>query len=640
MASTRRLAAIMFTDMVGSTALAQTDETGALRLRDEQEALVRPLFATHQGRAIKSMGDGFLAEFDSALRAVECAIDIQQRLQERNSRAGLSPITLRIGIHLGDVEVRGADIFGDSVNVASRIEPLAEAGGICVTEAVFAQVRNKIPNRLEKLAPQILKNVRFPVEVYRVILSREAGESPSANSGPTGLAVLPFTNISPDAKDEYFADGLTEELITVLSQLRNLRVIARTSVMPYKATSKGVSQIGAELGVSSVLEGSVRKAGNRLRITAQLIDVASQGHVWANSYDRELDDVFALQSEMAKQVAEALKLKLLSRDEARLDQRTPPRPESYLEYLQGRTSLRGFTETEMRAAQEHFERAIALDDRNAAAHAGLSDLHRLLGGTYHHLPQAEWEALSRQHASRGIELDPNLAEAHASLGLILWDDYDFASAEKELQLAIALNPSFAWARMWYANLLSDQLRTEEALREQALAEQLDPLSSLLLSSRVHLLIYLRRLDEAEDRLEKLGRVENFGILYHDCRFSLAMARGDMEETRKEIDRLGELLPGRPEIVTANAVYYATIGEGGRARELLQSIEGLPEPVRPDTQIAGVYARLGDLDATFRWLELAVRARKMGIQFWRLEPFFARVRNDPRFQVLLKKMNLA
>ena len=216
----------------------------------------------------------------------------------------------------------------------------------------------------------------------------------------------------------------------MLSQLRGLRVIARTSVMPYRAPSKGVTQIGAELGVSWVLEGSVRKAGNRLRITAQLIDVASQGHVWANSYDRELDDVFALQSEMAKQVAEALKLKLLSRDEARLDQRSPPRPESYLEYLQGRTSLRGFTETEMRAAKEHFERAIALDGRNAAAHAGLADLHRLLGSMYRHVPVTEWEALSRQHASRAIELDPNLAEAHASLGLILWDDYDFASAEK------------------------------------------------------------------------------------------------------------------------------------------------------------------------------------------------------------------
>ena len=425
----------------------------------------------------------------------------------------------------------------------------------------------------------------------------------------------------------------------MLSQLRDLRVIARTSVMPYKATSKGVSQIGAELGVSSVLEGSVRKAGNHLRITAQLIDVASQGHVWSNSYDRELDDVFALQSEMAKQVAEALKVKLLSRDKARLDQRSPPSPESYLEYLQGRTSLHGFTETEMRAAQDHFEHAIALDDRNAAAHAGLADLHRLLGGMYHHIPDSEWEALSRQHASRAVELDPNLAEAHASLGMILWDDYDFAAAEKELKFAIALNPSFAGARMWYANLLSDELRTEEALREQALAEQLDPLSALLRYSRVQLLIYLRRLDEADDQIEKLGRAENFGFLYHGCRFSLALAHGDMEEARKEIDRLGELLPGRPEIVAASAVYYAMIGEGARARELLRSIEGLPESVRPDTQIAGVYARLGDLDATFRWLELSVQARKMGIQFWRLEPKVAHVRSDPRFQVLLKRINL-
>ncbi|MGA8276379.1 MAG: adenylate/guanylate cyclase domain-containing protein [Thermoplasmata archaeon] len=639
MASIRRLAAIMFTDTVGYTASTQANEGRTLDLLRQQVELVRPLLAVHQGREVKSTGDGFLVAFDSALKATQCAVSIQRRIHERNMEGGLAPIRIRIGIHLGDVVQSGTDILGDAVNIAARIESIAEPGGISVSGAVHEQIRNKIPEQLEKLAPTALKGLQVPMEIYRIVLPWTVPDTSPASAVPTGLAVLPFSNISPDPKDEYFADGLTEELISVLSQLRDLRVIARTSVMPYKATSKGVSQIGAELGVSSVLEGSVRKAGNHLRITAQLIDVASQGHVWSNSYDRELDDVFALQSEMAKQVAEALKVKLLSRDKARLDQRSPPSPESYLEYLQGRTSLHGFTETEMRAAQDHFEHAIALDDRNAAAHAGLADLHRLLGGMYHHIPDSEWEALSRQHASRAVELDPNLAEAHASLGMILWDDYDFAAAEKELKFAIALNPSFAGARMWYANLLSDELRTEEALREQALAEQLDPLSALLRYSRVQLLIYLRRLDEADDQIEKLGRAENFGFLYHGCRFSLALAHGDMEEARKEIDRLGELLPGRPEIVAASAVYYAMIGEGARARELLRSIEGLPESVRPDTQIAGVYARLGDLDATFRWLELSVQARKMGIQFWRLEPKVAHVRSDPRFQVLLKRINL-
>jgi adenylate cyclase len=639
-ASTRRLAAIMFTDTVGYTASTQADEGRTLDLLRQQVELVRPLVGLHQGREIKSTGDGFLVEFDSALKATQCAVSIQRRIHERNAEGGLAPIRIRIGIHLGDVVQQGPDILGDAVNIAARIEPVAEPEGICVSGAVHEQVWNKIPDKFEKLAQRTLKGLQVSTDIYRVVLPWTVRATPAASSETTGLAVLPFANISPDPKDEYFADGLTEELISVLSQLQDLRVIARTSITPYKSTSKGVSQIGAELGVASVLEGSVRKAGNHLRITVQLIDVASQGHVWSNTYDRELDDVFALQSEMGKQVAEALKVKLLSREAARLDHRSPPRPESYLEYLQGRTSLHGFTEGEMHAAQEHFERAILLDDRNAAAHAGLADLHRLLGSMYHHLPMPEWEALSRKHASRAIELDPNLAEAHASLGLILWDDYKFADAQKEFELAIALNPSFAWARMWYASVLSDQERTDEAQRELTLAEQLDPLSTLVLSGNVSLLILLRRLDMAEAQLEKLGRAENFGLLYHNSRFFLSLARHDFEAGAKDLELLDKLLPGRPEVVAGYATHFAIMGDGARARELIRSIEGLPEPIRPDSQIAGVYAYLGDLDSAFHWLDIAVEFRKLGIQLWRLDPSLAHVRSDPRFQVLLRKMNLA
>jgi len=639
-AEARRLAAIMFTDTVDYTAATQTDEARTLSSLRDQQALIRPLLAAHRGREIKSTGDGFLVEFDSALTATQCALEIQRRILEWNSENPLSPIQIRIGIHLGDVVQRGNDILGDAVNIAARIEPMAEPGGISVSSAVREQVWNKIPDKLEKLPPTTLKGLQGSVDIYRVVLPWRARGSSSPGTSATGLAVLPFANISPDPKDEYFADGLTEELITVLSQLGGLRVIARTSVTPYKSTTKGVSQIASELGVSSVLEGSVRKSGPRLRITAQLIDVASQGHVWAATYDRELDDVFALQSEMAKQVAEALKVKLLSPETARLDQRSLPRPESYLEYLQGRTSMHGYAESDMRAALEHFERALSLDERNAAAHAGLADLHRLMGSMYHHVPKPEWEAQSRRHASRAIELDPNLAEAHASLGLILWDDYDFTGAERELKLAIALNPSFAWARMWYANILSDRLRTDEALREFDLAEQLDPLSGLLHAVKLNLLIYLRRMDEAEAQLRKLGQVENFGILYHDGRTSMAVARGDYESLRAEIETLDALLPGRPEVVAAWATYAAATGDTKKARELLRSVEGLPEGILPDSQIAGVYARLGDLDATFRWLENARRSGKLAIQFWRLEPTMAFVRSDPRFEELLRKANLA
>ncbi|MFZ1023453.1 MAG: adenylate/guanylate cyclase domain-containing protein, partial [Thermoplasmata archaeon] len=287
MASTRRLSAIMFTDMVGSTSSAQANEAEALKLRDEQASLVRPLFAAHQGREIKSMGDGFLSEFGSALRAVQCAIDIQQHLHERNSQPGTPPIQLRIGIHLGDVEQRESDIFGDAVNIASRIEPLAAPGGVCISGEVFSQVRNKIPNTLEKLPPTALKGLRISVDIYRVLLPWNGREASFSSNDPALLdtnriAVLPFVSMSPDPNDEYFADGLTEELIANLALVKGLKVIARTSVMEYKKKDKHVSEIGKELGVGTIVEGSVRKAANRIRVTVQVIDVATEEHLWAS----------------------------------------------------------------------------------------------------------------------------------------------------------------------------------------------------------------------------------------------------------------------------------------------------------------------------------------------------------------------
>jgi adenylate cyclase len=630
----------MFTDTVGYTASTHTDEARTLGLLREQETLVRPLFAAYQGREIKSTGDGFLVEFDSALKATQCALDIQRRIHERNAAPGVAPIQIRIGVHLGDVEQHGRDIFGDAVNIAARIEPVADPGGVCISGAVHEQVRNKIPDRLEKLPPKVLKGLELPMEVYRVVWPWVDHHPPTAGSGPTRLAVLPFANISPDPRDEYFADGLTEELITVLSQLPGLRVIARTSVMPYRATPKGVSQIGVELGVDAILEGSVRKAGDELRITVQLVSVDTQEHAWADTYDRKLENVFSVQADIAKRVAEGLKIQLLGRDEARLNARSLPRPESYLEYLQGRTSLHGFSEADMRAAKQHFERAVSLDEQNAAAHAGLADVHRLLGGMYHHLPKPEWEAASRVHAARAIELDPNLAEAHTSLAIVSWDDYDYLTAEKEFQRAIALNPSLAWARSGYGAMLADQDRPEEALAELALAEQLDPLSTLNLHEEVSLLTSLRRLDAAQARLEALGRAENFGLIYHNGRFTLSLVRGELGQSRKELDQLGQLLPGRPELVTGRAILAAQEGDWELARGLLGPIEALPEPMRPDTQLALVYALLGDLDSCFRWLGIAIEERRFGARFWRLEPTLAPVRGDPRFKAMLKKMNLA
>jgi adenylate cyclase len=637
-ASTRRLAAIMFTDMVGSTAAAQANEAAALRLRDEQAELVRPLFKTHQGREIKSMGDGFLAEFDSALRAVQCAIDILQHLHERNSQPGASAIQLRIGVHLGDVEERETDIFGDAVNIASRIEPLASPGGLSISGQVFDQVRNKIPNRLEKYPPTSLKGLEVPIDIYRVVLPWDVREISSGADGQTRLAVLPFTNMSPDPADLYFADGLTEELITVLSQIRELLVIARTSVMQYKSTTKAISQIGAELSVSSVLEGSVRRAGNRLRITAQLIDVGSQGHVWAKSYDRELDDVFVIQTEIAKQVAEALKIELRPPEKARLEARPTERPDSYLAYLKGRTLLHGYDPTSLQAAKGQFELAISLDPNNAAAHSGLADAIWMSGIWYTDVHQTKWEETIRRLAERAIELDPNLAEAHTSLAVALWARRDYGAMEKELKLALSLNPSYPPAHQWYAGILEDEGRAEEALRELSLAEAADPLGKLTLSHLALLLIWLGKLDEALVKIQKFGELEPFGRDYHGLLFLYYLTRSDLDLSLKELQRSEELEPEPRRRRALRALRYALSGEKEQARALLQQEEALPEFGQIPEFVAEVYAELGDLDACFRWLERQGPA--LPLQSWRLSPRLEKVRRDPRFQTLLRKMKLA
>ena len=631
----------MFTDIVGFTTLAQRNEGGSLKLLDRHNRLLRPIFPRFHGREVKAIGDSFLVEFRSALDATNCAIEIQRLLNEEGLSAPEdSRVRVRIGIHVGDVVHKAGDILGDSVNIASRIEPLAEPGGICITEPVFSQIHNKIPNALEKLEPKTLKNVDFPIGIYRIVLPWMVREPRSRISGPVRLAVLPLGNISPDPKDEFFADGLTDELITVLSQLRELRVIARTSVTPYKSTSKGVSQIGAELGVSALLEGTVRKSGDDLRITVQLIDVDSQEHTWAASYDRKLDKIFVLQSEIAKQVAEALKVRLRPTDEDRLATRPSVRQESYLAYLKGRSLLHGRSERALREAKESLERAVSLDATNAAALSGLSDVIRIIGSIRRDSPLEDWDRASRTLAERAVALDPHLAEAHTSLGFSLWADYEYVEAENEFQLATSLSPSYSTARHRYAGLLCDENRFDEALSQFALAEEADPLSSIILAAHAFCLVGLGRFNEAQIRMARLEKTEGRGLLYTGVAAEFCIARADYPGALGELERLEELNPGEPETVVSKGVCYARMGQTQRARDILRDLEGMSPGRRPDSGIAQIYACLGDLDSCFQWLERgAFENYDFDVGYWRASPLFEQVRGDPRFPALLKKINL-
>ncbi len=428
----------MFTDMVGYTALTQTDEPQALSLLETQRNLMQPVLSKHGGRKVKTMGDGSLIEFGSALQATESAVEIQKVLHEYNE-ARLVKLSVRIGIHVGDVVHTDGDIFGDAVNIASRIEPLAGPGGICISEQVYDQVRNKIPYKLTKLQPKELKNVAFQIDTYKVELPWEGGGmNPGAEHDTHRLAVLPLTNMSSDSEDEYFADGMTEELIAAVSKIRELNVISRTSVMEYKGKGRRIAEVGDELNVGTVLEGSVRRAGNRLRITVQLIDVADDRHLWSEKYDRELDDVFKVQDDIAGKIAEALRVTFKALPET-IHKQTE-NIEAYTLYLKGRFFWNKRRKDGILEAIKLFQAATRIDPAYARAYSGLADAYNI-ALIYGFMDDTEARPKGRDATMRALELDDTLPEAHASPGLMLFDDLRYQEAQQELRKAMELNPS-------------------------------------------------------------------------------------------------------------------------------------------------------------------------------------------------------
>ncbi len=634
----------MFTDMVGSTALAQSNEAEALRLRDEQADLVRPLFAAHQGREIKSMGDGFLAEFDSALRAVQCAIDIQNRLHERNSQTGRFPIYLRIGVHLGDVEVRGTDIFGDSVNVASRIESLAEAGGICVTEPVYGQVRNKIPYRLDKLAPKSLKGVREPIEIYRVLMPWDRDDTP--HKGPTDdishrLAVLPFKNISPNAEDEFFADGLTEEITAELSQLPGLLVIARTSVERYRTAPTPIEEVGKVLRVRNVLEGSVRKAGTKIRITAQLIDAESEAHVWSGSFNREFDDIFTIQSDIAKGVAEALKLRLLSSELRGSEQPPSSNADAFSLYLKGRVELnRAHTEQDVNRALGYFNEALEKDPGYAAAYVGMSYCFHSLE---HVGTGSATGALqkSRDAAATAIRLDPLSAEAHQAICPWFVHNADWASAERENRRALELNPNLVDARSDLREVLRVTGRPKEALEQARRATEIDPLSFATNLGLGEELLHEGRPDEAILHLKnalEIGPELSSGHRYLGVAF---VKKGLVTEGIAELQKASSLGGERRSEILADLAW--AYSKAARTEEidkiLTELLQHAGQSASFDLAIAGVYAISGDIGKSLEWLGKALRRPPWSYPGLLVGIWFEKLREDPRFMKILESQGL-
>jgi adenylate cyclase len=638
----RRLAAIAFIDLVGFTQLSQRNEELALRLLEEYRGTVRPLFAKHNGTEVKTIGDGFLVEFASALEAVRCAFDVQQALHDMNSsRPPERGVLARFGIHVGDVVRSEGDIYGDAVNIASRIEPLAEPGGICISQPVEAQVRNKFAFPITSIGTRTLKNVDSPMEVFKIALPwNQASEAEIPSAPRTRIAILPFSNISPEQSDEYFADGMTEELINTISHNHQLKVIARTSVNRYKGSQKSISEIGKEIGVGSILEGSVRKAGNKIRVTAQLIDAKTEDHMWSDNYDRQLDDVFSIQSEIAKNVSEALMARLIPEEKITVDRKATKSSAAYVRYLRGRTLMRDRTESGMKEAKKLFEDAIAEDNGYAEAYAGLADAFYLLGN-YQYIPMAEAIENGKKALDKALSLDDKLAEAHNTLAEFLVRGYRFAEAEIEFKRAVALSPNYALAHHWYAICLMETGRMADSVKETLLAAELDPLSPALAVNLAWAYALAGDTPESQRWLQRLKELDSVNQFYD---FTVALVleqRGDFEGAARCTEEALKSHPTNSGYVSSLGFYYGKLGKRNEATKILEKLNALPDGTfgKPFNQ-AEVYLGLGEKDEAFKYLEPAYDERSILFRVLRYAKFDQTIRDDPRFDALFKRADLS
>jgi TolB-like protein len=457
------------------------DEAGTLlRLNALRRELIDPTIAAHSGRIVKLMGDGALVEFASAVDAVTCAIEIQKRLREHDAAGSkANPIQFRIGINVGDIIIEGEDILGDGVNIASRIEGIAEPGGISISEDTWRQVQGKVAANFVDAGEQTLKNIARPLRVYRLDQAPAAASAAPrrmpAQSDKPSIAVLAFNNMSGDPEQEYFSDGISEDIITDLSKVSELCVIARNSTFTYKGKSVDVKQVGRELGVSYVLEGSVRKAGNRVRVTGQLIDVASGGHVWADRFDRDLTDIFAVQDELTREIIAALKLKLTSEQKGRLSRKTTIDVEAYNLFLRGREQALLQTKSSNVEARALLERAVAISPDFAAAYAyiAFTCLNDYVIGKGEAAEQSLRTSL--ELATRAVAMDGDDPYSHFVLSAISIWRRNYETARAEVQCCLALAPSSTEGLLQLANLHYYEGNPSAALDTLNAYMRLDPL---------------------------------------------------------------------------------------------------------------------------------------------------------------------
>ena len=542
----RKLTAILSADVKGYSRLMEEDEVGTIRTLNAYKEVMATFIQHYHGRVVDAPGDNLLAEFASVVDAVQCAVEIQKELKTRNAELPENRrMEFRIGVNLGDVVEEEDKIYGDGVNVAARVEGFAEGGGICISGSVHEQVENKVAVGFEYLGEHMVKNITRPVRVYRVIpqpgVAHEMDKRLELQEKPS-IAVLPFVNMSGDPEQEYFSDGITEDLITDLYKISGLFVIARHSVFTYKGKAVRVDQVGRELAVRYVLEGSVRKAGSRVRITAQLVDTLTGGHLWAERYDRDLKDIFALQDEVTQKIVESLAVRLTKREEDRLARKYTDNLEAYDLVLRGLEFYFRFTQEANVKAREIFQKVVDFEPQYALAHSRL-------GWTYLREWSFGWTqnpgSLERafELAKRAIALDDSLSDAHALLAeTYLWKkQHDDAIAEADK--AVTLDPNNAERMVDLGNILAWAGRPEEAIgwiKKGMRFNPICPVAYLFVLGHAYFLT-----EQYAEAIATLSKAVDRQPDFWPSRFLLAgcfLQVGQQEKFLAEIEKIKRLIP--------------------------------------------------------------------------------------------------
>lgn len=555
----RRLAAVLAADVAGYSRLMGLDEERTLaNLKSLRKTLLDPSIAAHRGRIVKTTGDGMLVEFASAVDAARCAAEVQRGMAAQNiDVARHKRIEFRIGVHVGDIIVDENDIFGDSVNIAARLEGLAEPGGICISDDAHRQIRGKVDLALEDMGPQTLKNIAEPMRAWRCRIDADSSlvppTKPSAETSQTlvlpdkpSIAVLPFQNMSGDPEQEYFADGMVEEITTALSRFKALFVIARNSSFAYKGRAVDIKQVGRELGVRYVLEGSVRKAAGKIRITGQLIDAAIGSHLWADRFEGDLSDIFALQDQMTERVVSAIAPRLLQAEIELATRRRPDNLSAYDLYLRAAPRLYSGTREGSAEALQLLYRALEIDSRYgaAASFAASCHLHNISHG-WAIDPKSTIEEAARL-SRLALSVDENDPEALAIAGRVTAFSGDIDAAIELVDRAVALNPNSANA--WHRRGLTYRHigQPDEALRSIERAIRLSPVDPwifLMFTGMGIACIDLRRFDEAVEFARKALRRNHVSSMVYRC-LAVALAHlGREAEAKEAVARMLELEPG-------------------------------------------------------------------------------------------------